>query len=114
MPGEPNLAGPYIALALSTALLSLYIMQQTWRDKTSQGDPKWLQWSRRLAHMLVALMLGWSCYDAAISNWRPLPPIFGLVVSLALYFFIRAVILTQAANGKRKYPTPTPPKWIHH
>lgn len=104
-----GLAGPYVFLALTTALLCLYIMQQTWHDKASQGDPLWLQWTRRFGYVLVALMLGWSSYYATTSGWQPVPPVFGLVVALALVFFVRAIILSHAANGKRHYPqSPVP------
>ena len=98
----------FIFLCLSTSLLVLYIMQQTWHDRASQGDPKWLQWIRRFGYMLVALMLAWSANYAATTDWRPAPPIFGLIMALMLVFFVRAIILTHAAHGKRKYPVNPP------
>lgn len=85
--------GGYAALALLCAMLTLYVMQMTWHDKSSKQDPVWAQWTRRSAFSLFILGLLWRAAFSNQAGYQPTLPEFMIVLAITLMFAVRAVIL---------------------
>ena len=57
----------YTSVALIVATLLVYVMQKVESDRWSKTDPLWLQWIRRFAFVVTALVL---LYSIDSSDWR--------------------------------------------
>lgn len=57
----------YTAVALIVATLLMYVMQKVEQDRWSKTDPIWLQWIRRGAFVVAALVL---LYSIQSIDWQ--------------------------------------------
>jgi hypothetical protein len=57
----------YTGVALFVASLLMYVMQKVEYDRWSKTDPLWLQWIRRFAFVIAALVL---LYSINSTDWR--------------------------------------------
>lgn len=99
-----DLTGPFTLLSFTAALLALFVMQATWNDALSQTDPVWLQWARRLSYVGLILAMMWVLLSMDDHGWVPTPPVFGLLLSLNLMFFVRALNLFHHRNDAENHP----------
>lgn len=97
-----DLIVPFQILSFICAMLSLYVMQQTWNDKMSKDDPPILQHARRVGFMILTLGILWRISYLDKFNERPSAPEFMTVVALTLMFFVRAMLLHSHRNDRKR------------
>jgi hypothetical protein len=100
----------HLILALSGAILSVYVMSLTSYEQEDRVDPKWLQWTRRVGHAMTALALLWSVNYMESHQWQPWPPLLLLILSVNITMAVRAIAIHCRIwrEGRRRGAQPVP------
>lgn len=87
----------YIGVAILGIFLCIYVMQKTEHDRINKVDPPLLQWVRRLAFIVVALIL---CYSIIDQEWHRSLPVVLLVAAGDCNLIVNAMALSMRAPPK--------------
>lgn len=93
-----------LVLAMTGAMLCVYVMSLTSYEHEDRADPTWLRWCRRFGHALTAIALFWSLSFMGIHRWMPSPPILLLIVAVNISMLVRAtaIHLRIRREGRRR------------
>ena len=90
----------YNVVALTGAVLCVYVMQKTEHDRINAVDPMWLQWFRRLAFIASAMAL---CYSVLDDTWPRSLPVLLLITVGDINLAVNAVALYKRAPPSSGY-----------
>lgn len=96
---SPSVSFAYSIMAMFVAALLVYIMQKVEGDRWSKTDPLWLQWCRRAAFVITAIML---LYSIESTDWQFTCLLLISGAAAILTINATALILRAPPNNKGK------------
>lgn len=94
---SPAVSFAYAIVAMFVAGLLVYVMQKVEDDRWSKTDPLWLQWLRRAAFVIAAIIL---LYSIESTDWAFTA--FLLISSSGIILLINAIALALRAPPKNR------------
>lgn len=99
-----DLTKVHIVLGMVTFLTCVYVMAYEGYEYEDAQDPFWVQWSRRVSYLAIALGVLWSLMIQLETGWQPWPTEILLMIGLLIKFVMRiiAVRLRIWREGHRR------------
>ena len=102
-----NMTDAHLILSFIGVFLAVYLMQVKWIDAEDKLDPVWLQHSRRLALVVIALGLLWGVSFQDTKGWQPWAPDVIVIAGFDLSMLLRAITIlrrTHEHENNRRIP----------
>lgn len=103
-----DLRGPQLVLGLVGALLSVYLMQLSWRSPGATAGNLVLSWIRRFTLAATALGNLWILSYGQARGWQPWPPSLMLCFSVDLLLAVRITEIRRRERLQRESRRLTP------